>query len=80
MSLESAGVAVRNIIESDAAPARMYEPGHPMADADGYIYMANVNAMDEMIELISASRSYQNSVEVLNTSKQLMLRTLSVGR
>ena len=51
-----------------------------MANEDGYIYMSNVNSMDEMIELISASRSYQNSVEVLNTSKQLMLRTLNVGR
>jgi flagellar basal-body rod protein FlgC len=76
----SAGVSVRNIIESEVPPARVYEPGHPMADGDGYIYMSNVNNMDEMIELISASRSYQNSVEVLNTSKQLMLKTLNVGR
>lgn len=76
----SAGVSVRNIIESDLPPNRVYEPGHPMADAGGYIYMSNVNNMDEMIELISASRSYQNSVEVLNTSKQLMQRTLAVGR
>lgn len=80
MSAQSAGVSVRNVIESQAEPARVYEPGHPMADGDGYIYMSNVNSMDEMIELISASRSYQNSVEVLNTSKQLMLRTLAVGR
>ena len=76
----SVGVSVRNIIESELPPNRVYEPGHPMADADGYIYMSNVNNMDEMIELISASRSYQNSVEVLNTSKQLMQRTLAVGR
>ena len=76
----SAGVTVRDIIESDVPPTRVYEPGHPMADEDGYIYMSNVNNMDEMIELISASRSYQNSVEVLNTSKQLMQRTLAVGR
>ena len=76
----STGVSVRNIIESDVPPTRVYEPGHPMSDADGYIYMSNVNNMDEMIELISASRSYQNSVEVLNTSKQLMQRTLNVGR
>ena len=77
---ESAGVAVRNIIENETPPPRLYEPGHPMADGDGYIYTSNVNSMSEMIELISASRSYQNSVEVMNTSKQLMLRTLSVGR
>ena len=80
MDSASTGVSVRNIIESEVAPTRVYEPGHPMADSDGYIYMSNVNTMDEMIELISASRSYQNSVEVLNTSKQLMLKTLNVGR
>lgn len=76
----SVGVSVRNIIESEVPPKRVYEPGHPMADGDGYVYMSNVNNMDEMIEMISASRSYQNSVEVLNTSKQLMQRTLAVGR
>jgi flagellar basal-body rod protein FlgC len=80
MDASSTGVSVRNIIESEVAPTRVYEPGHPMSDSDGYIYMSNVNTMDEMIELISASRSYQNSVEVLNTSKQLMLKTLNVGR
>lgn len=80
MDASSTGVSVRNIIESDVPPAQLFQPGHPMADADGYIYMSNVNSMDEMIELISASRSYQNSVEVLNTSKQLMLKTLNVGR
>ena len=51
----------------------------PEADADGYIYLSNVNAMDEMVNMISAARAYQNSIEVLNTSKQLLLRTLSVG-
>jgi len=76
----SVGVSVRNIIESELPAKQVYEPGHPMADGDGYVYMSNVNNMDEMIEMISASRSYQNSVEVLNTSKQLMQRTLAVGR
>jgi flagellar basal-body rod protein FlgC len=74
------GVAVRQIVESQAAPQRVHQPGHPMADSDGYIYLSNVNVMDEMVDMIAASRAYQNSVEVLNTSKQLMLRTLAVGQ
>ena len=76
----SAGVAVRQIIESQAEAPRVHEPGHPLADADGYIYLSNVDVMSEMVDMMSASRAYQNSVEVLNTSKQLLLRTLAVGR
>ena len=80
MNGTGAGVSVRQIVESQVEPPKMYEPGHPMADDEGYIYLSNVNAMDEMVEMISASRAYQNSVEVLNTSKQLMLRTLAIGQ
>lgn len=76
----SAGVSVRQIVESQVEPPRLYEPSHPMADANGYIYLSNVKVMDEMVDMISASRAYQNSVEVLNTSKQLMMRTLAVGQ
>ena len=74
------GVAVNRILESTADVPRVHQPGHPMADEDGYIYLSNVNVMDEMVNMISASRAYQNSVEVLNTSKQLLLRTLAVGQ
>jgi len=76
----SAGVRVADIVYSQADPVRVHEPGHPSADEDGYIYMSNVNAIDELVNMITASRSYQNSVEVLNTSKELMLRTLSLGQ
>lgn len=76
----SVGVAVRQVIESQVEPPKLYEPGHPLANEDGYIYTSNVSVMDEMVEMISASRAYQNSVEVLNTSKQLMLRTLAIGQ
>ncbi|MDH4022602.1 MAG: flagellar basal body rod protein FlgC [Gammaproteobacteria bacterium] len=80
MAPESAGVRVAGVVETSAPPARIHEPGNPLADADGYIYMSNVNPVDELVNMISASRSYQNSVEVLSTSKELLLRTLSIGQ
>ncbi|RMF95815.1 MAG: flagellar basal body rod protein FlgC [Gammaproteobacteria bacterium] len=76
----TAGVRVAGIIESQAEPLRVHQPGHPLADEQGYVYMANVNPVDELVNMISASRSYQNSVEVLNTSKELLLRTLMLGQ
>jgi flagellar basal-body rod protein FlgC len=76
----SAGVRVAGVVETQAEPAKIYEPGNPLADGDGYIYTSNVNPVDELVNMISASRSYQNSVEVLNTSKELLLRTLSLGQ
>jgi flagellar basal-body rod protein FlgC len=76
----SAGVRVKDVVTSNAPPVKIHQPGHPQADADGFVWMSNVNPVDEMVNMISASRSYQNSVEVLNTSKDLMLRTLSIGQ
>jgi flagellar basal-body rod protein FlgC len=76
----SAGVRVAGIVQTDVPPPRVYQPGHPSADAEGYVYMSNVNVVDEMVNMISASRSYENSVEVMNTSKELLLRTLSIGQ
>jgi len=73
-------VQVAGIVESGAPPAQVFQPGHPKADENGYIYMSNVNVIDEMVNMISASRSYENSVEVMNTSKELLLRTLSLGQ
>ena len=73
-------VRVMDIVESDA-PARVkYEPHHPQANEDGYVFMPNVNMVDEMANMISASRSYENNVEVMNTTKQLLLRTLQLGQ
>ena len=76
----SAGVRVHSVVESNAPPVKVHQPGHPQADAEGFVWMSNVNPIDEMVNMISASRSYQNSVEVLNTSKDLLLRTLSIGQ
>ena len=74
------GVHSMGITESQAAIPSRYEPGNPMADADGYVYDSNVNPVDELVNMISASRSYQNNVEVMNTAKQLMLKTLDLGK
>ena len=73
------GVRVREVIDSDAPFRQEYQPGHAAADEDGYVRMPNVNPTDEMINMISSSRSYQASIEVLNTGKELALRTLTLG-
>ncbi len=75
----SAGVSVSRIVEDTSAPRRSYDPKHPAADADGYVNMPNVNVVDEMVNMISASRSYQTNVEVMNTAKTLMLKALTLG-
>lgn len=77
--LESVGVSVRGIVESSAPLRVQYRPEHPMADEDGNIYLPNVNTIEEMANMISASRSFQTNVEVLNTTKKLLTRTLSLG-
>ncbi len=74
------GVAVNGIVESEAPLEQRYQPEHPMANEEGYVFLPNVNIVDEMANMISASRSYQGNVEVLNTSKQLMLATLKLGQ
>ena len=73
-------VRVRGIYESQAPAAARYEPGNPLADANGYVYAPAVNVVEEMVNMISASRSYQNNVEVMNTSKDLLLATLRLGQ
>ncbi|WP_426700502.1 flagellar basal body rod protein FlgC [Rhodanobacter sp. Col0626] len=74
------GVQVLGVSESQSAIPSRYEPGNPMADADGLVYASNVNPVDELVNMISASRSYQNNVEVMNTTKQLMVKTLDLGK
>jgi flagellar basal-body rod protein FlgC len=76
----NAAVHVKGIMESQATPSARYEPGNPLANADGYVYSPNVNVVEEMVDMISASRAYQNNVEVMNTSKDLMLATLRLGQ
>jgi flagellar basal-body rod protein FlgC len=76
----SNGVRVRQVVE-DASPARMvYDPKNPAADEKGYVAFSNVNVVEEMTNMISASRSYQTNVEVMNTAKTMMLRTLQIGQ
>jgi flagellar basal-body rod protein FlgC len=73
-------VNVLGVVESQAPTVMEYAPNHPMADKAGYIYKSNVNTVEEMANMMSASRSYQNNVEVLNTAKQMMLQTLRMGQ
>ena len=74
------GVRVKQIVE-DASPGRMiYDPRNPAADDRGYVTMPNVSVVDEMVNMISASRSYQTNAEVMNTAKQLLLKTLTLGQ
>ncbi len=75
-----AGVQVNGIVESQAPVRKQYEPGHPMANGDGYIFLPNVSMVEEMANMISASRSYQTNSEVAKTTKQLFMRTLSLGQ
>lgn len=76
----SAGVQVKSISEDSTPGRRIHDPSHPLADAEGYVTHSNVSAVDEMVNMISASRSYQNNVEVMNTAKTLLLKTLQMGQ
>lgn len=75
-----AAVRVLDIVEDGRAPQMRYEPGNPLANAEGYVFAPNVNVVEEMVNMISASRAYQNNVEVMNTSKELLLATLRLGQ
>lgn len=75
-----AGVRVEGITEARGAPRKEYMPSHPLADDQGYIFTPDVSVVSEMANMISASRSYQSSIEAMNTTKQLLLRTINIGR
>ena len=79
-NLASAGVRTIGVIESQAENVAQYQPGNPLANENGYIYLSNVNVIEEMTNMMSASSSYQSNIEVLNTSKDLLLQTLRLGR
>lgn len=74
------GVRVTGVVEDLAPPRIVYDPKNPAANEQGFVTMPNVNVVEEMVNMISASRSYQNNVEVLNTSKQMLLATLRLGQ
>jgi len=77
---ETAGVRVTGISESQLPVGSRFEPGNPLANEDGYVFTPNVNPVDELVNMISASRAYQNDVEVMNSAKQIMLKTLELGK
>lgn len=76
----AAGVRVSTIRENDSPGRRVHDPKHPSADADGYVTYSNVNPIEEMVNMISASRSYQNGIEVMNTARSLLQKTLQMGQ
>ena len=77
---EIGGVRVEGVVESEAPLKREYQPQHPMADGDGYVFLPNVNVIEEMANMISASRSFQTSIEVMEASKRMLQQTLSLGQ
>jgi len=76
----AAGVRVTNVVEDNTPGRRVHDPKHPAADGQGYVTYSNVNPVEEMVNMISASRSYQNNIEVMNTAKTLLLKTLQLGQ
>ncbi|WP_192036490.1 flagellar basal body rod protein FlgC [Halomonas sp. YLGW01] len=76
---EVGGVRVSRVVEDPSPMRQQYRPGHPLADEEGYVTLPNVDPTHEMVNMISASRSYQANVEVMNTSKQLMMKTLTLA-
>jgi flagellar basal-body rod protein FlgC len=76
----SAGVTVSTVTESQTPGRRVHDPRHPSADAEGYVTYSNVSPVEEMVNMISASRGYQNNIEVMNTARSLLLKTLQVGQ
>jgi flagellar basal-body rod protein FlgC len=74
------GVRVTGVTEDNTPGKQVYDPKHPLADAQGYVGMPNVSVVEEMVNMIAAARSYQNNVEMLNTAKALMLKTLTIGQ
>lgn len=75
-----AGVRVEGILESDAELQMRYEPNHPAANEDGYVFYPNVNVVEEMADMMSSSRSFQMNVDVMNTAKSMMQRILTLGQ
>jgi len=74
------GVRIKQIVDDTRPLREMYNPGHPMANDNGYVWGSNVNEVEEMIDMLDASRGYQNNVEVIKTVKELMLRTLEISK
>ena len=76
---QATGVRVTGVVEDPSPMRRVHEPAHPLADAGGYVTLPNVNVVDEMVNMISASRSYQTNIEVMNTAKSMLMKVLTLG-
>ncbi len=79
-SADASGVKVEKVVDDPSPPKIVYDPKHPMADEKGYVAMPNVNVTEEMVNMISASRAYQNNVETMNAAKSMLLKTLTIGQ
>jgi flagellar basal-body rod protein FlgC len=77
---EAAGVKVQQVVEDASPPKMVFDPKHPQADENGYVAMPNVNVVEEMVNMISASRSYQTNVDTMNAAKTLLMKTLAIGQ
>jgi flagellar basal-body rod protein FlgC len=75
----ASGVRVLGVVESSAPPLKTYQPDHPLADKDGYVYASNVNSIEEMANMISANRSFTTNVEAINTARDLLLKVIAMG-
>ncbi len=78
--VKEAGVKVSQVIDDDSPPKLVYNPGHPQANKEGYVAMPNVNVAEEMVNMLSASRSYQTNVDTMNAAKSMLLKTLTIGQ
>jgi flagellar basal-body rod protein FlgC len=79
-SPDASGVKVKEVIEDNSPAKIVYDPKHPLADEEGYVTMPNVNVTEEMVNMISASRAYQNNVETMNAAKSMLMKTLTIGQ
>lgn len=77
---DGAAVRVRDVIQSNATPNSRYEPSNPLADANGFVYQPDISAVEQITDMVSASRSYQNNIEVMGTARDLMMATLRLGQ
>lgn len=80
MASGAVGVKVNGVVDDPSPMKSVYEPGNPLADAKGFVTMPNVNVIEEMVNMISASRSYQNNVDMMNTAKSMLMKTLTLGQ
>lgn len=80
MDSGTSGVRVSQVVEDQSPFKKVYDPKHPLADKDGYVNMPDVNVVDEMVNMLSASRAYQNNVDTMNAAKTMLLKTLTLGQ